>query len=205
MRDRAIGDLSACTTSREQLVDLLTATAREDHAAFAALYQATKAKLFGVALALLRRRETAEDVLQEAYVRIWRHAARFDPARASPITWMATIVRNLAIDVLRSPSAQPTEDESELLTLPAPIASALQTLERSEEQRRVLALLDALDPVKRRLVVAAYLHGESRQQLARRFGVPVNTVKTWLRRAILDMQAKRDEIGEEGLVRERVA
>jgi RNA polymerase sigma-70 factor (ECF subfamily) len=113
---------------------------------------------------------------------------------------MATIVRNLAIDVLRSPSAQPTEDETALLRLPAPMASALQDMERSEEQRRVLALLDALDPVKRRLVVAAYLQGESRQQLARRFGVPVNTVKTWLRRAILEMQAKRD-----GIAGERVA
>jgi RNA polymerase sigma-70 factor (ECF subfamily) len=196
MRDRP----ASMVTTRDQLIELIAATAREDQTAFAALYEATKAKLFGVALVLLHRRELAEDVLQEAYVRIWRHAARFDPARASPITWMATIVRNLAIDVLRSPSAQPTEDETALLRLPAPMASALQDMERSEEQRRVLALLDALDPVKRRLVTAAYLHGESRQQLARRFGVPVNTVKTWLRRAILEMQAQRD-----GIAGERVA
>lgn len=176
---------------------LIGATARQDHAAFAALYEATKAKLFGIALTLTRRRDLAEDVLQEAYVRVWRHAARFDPARASPITWMATIVRNLAIDALRGPNAQPTEDESELLALPSPAASALQDIEQAEDRRRAVALLNALDPMKRRLVIAAYLHGESREQLARRFGVPVNTVKTWLRRAILEMQANRETVRAE--------
>jgi RNA polymerase sigma-70 factor, ECF subfamily len=183
--------------SRSRLVGLIGATARQDHAAFAALYEATKAKLFGIALTLTRRRDLAEDVLQEAYVRIWRYADRFDAGRASPITWMATIVRNLAIDALRSPNAQPTEDESELLALPSPAASALQDIEQAEERRRAVALLNRLDPMKRRLVIAAYLHGESREQLARRFGVPVNTVKTWLRRAILEMQANRETVRAE--------
>jgi RNA polymerase sigma-70 factor (ECF subfamily) len=191
-------DREACQAqSRSRLVGLIDATARQDHTAFAALYEATKAKLFGIALTLTRRRDLAEDVLQEAYVRIWRYADRFDPSRASPITWMATIVRNLAIDALRSPNAQPTEDESELIALPSPAASALQDIERDEERRRAVALLNALDPMKRRLVIAAYLHGESREQLARRFGVPVNTVKTWLRRAILEMQANRETIRAE--------
>ena len=79
------------------LTQLITATGRGDRKAFAALYAATSAKLYGTALAVLRRRDLAEDVVQEAYVRIWRNAASYDPARGSPITWMATIVRHLAM------------------------------------------------------------------------------------------------------------
>ena len=89
----------------DRLASLIAATARHDQAAFAELYDATRRKLFGIALTVLHRRDLAEDAVQEAYLRIWRHAARFDPERGTAITWMATIVRNLAIDVKRSPAA----------------------------------------------------------------------------------------------------
>src|SRR3954464_12992999 len=108
----------------EKLENLILATAAQDQAAFAELYEATKRKLFGVALMVLRRRDLAEDVLQEAYIRVWRNAARFDPARGSAITWMATIVRNLAIDVKRSPAAVATDDTA-LMVIPFNGRSAL--------------------------------------------------------------------------------
>src|SRR5690348_8617466 len=96
---------------------LVAATARKDEAAFAALYNLTKRRLFGVALTVLRRRDLAEDVLQEAYIRVWRNAARFDPARGTALTWMATIVRNLAIDAMRSAAAV-KGDDSALMVIP---------------------------------------------------------------------------------------
>lgn len=170
------------------LVTLLAATATRDQAAFKTLYDATSAKLFGIALAVLRRRHLAEEALQEAYTRIWNNAAHFDPARASPITWMAAIVRNRAIDMLRSQDPESEGDERELLAIATDAPSSFDLVARSEAHRRVRALLGTLDPMKRRLVIAAYLHGESRAQLARRFGAPVPTVKSWLRRAILDMR-----------------
>jgi len=172
----------------QQLAKLLAAIAARDEAAFAELYDSTKRKLFGIALAVLRRRDLAEDVTQEAFIRIWRNAASFNPARGLPITWMATIVRNLAIDTKRSPAAEPTDD-SALTVIPFNGRSALDELEVSDDHRRLRAALTTLDPLKRKLVIAAYINGESREQLSRRFGAPVNTIKTWLRRALLDIRA----------------
>jgi RNA polymerase sigma-70 factor, ECF subfamily len=172
----------------DTLCRLIAATAKEDQAAFAALYDLTRRKLFGIALTVLRRRDLAEDVLQEAYIRVWRNAARFDPARGTAITWMATIVRNLAIDVKRSPAAIATDDTA-LMVIPFNGRSALDEVEATDNARRLREALQTLDPMKRKLVVAAYIQGQSREQLAERFGAPVNTIKTWLRRAVLDMRA----------------
>jgi RNA polymerase sigma-70 factor (ECF subfamily) len=176
----------------ERLGRLLAATAAKDQAAFAELYALTRRKLFGVALMVLRRPDLAEDVTQEAFIRIWRSAVSFDPARGTPMTWMATIVRNLAIDVKRSPAAEPTDD-AELTVIPFNGRSALEELEVSDDRRRLREALNRLDPMKRKLVIAAYLNGESREELAERFGAPVNTIKTWLRRAILDIRAAIEE------------
>jgi RNA polymerase sigma-70 factor (ECF subfamily) len=172
----------------ETLNHLIAASAARDEAAFAALYDLTRRKLFGIALTLLRRRDLAEDVLQEAFIRIWRSAARFDPARGSAITWMATIVRNLAIDVKRSPAAVATDDAA-LMVIPFNGRSALDEIEASDDVRRLRHAIQTLDPMKRKLVIAAYIQGQSREQLAVRFGAPVNTIKTWLRRAVIDMRA----------------
>jgi len=174
--------------SPDKLQELLAATARQDQAAFAELYDTTRRKLFGLALMVLRRRDLAEDVLQEAYIRIWRNASRFDPGRGTPMTWMATIVRNLAIDIKRSRPSLATDD-SALMVIPFNGRSALDEIETSENARRLRHAIQTLDPIKRKLVIAAYIQGHSREQLAERFGAPVNTIKTWLRRAVLDMRA----------------
>src|SRR6185503_13579616 len=83
--------------ARRGLCDLLGRIADGDKSAFARLYSLTSGKLFGVALRIMRDRQAAEDIVQEAYLRIWRNAASFDPAVASPVTWMASIVRHCAI------------------------------------------------------------------------------------------------------------
>src|SRR3954451_12628554 len=85
-----------------ELVWLIAAVAKGDEAAFERLYAATRAKLFGVVLRILRRQDIAEEVIQEAYVKIWNSAGRFNPAVASPITWMASIARTRAIDAVRN-------------------------------------------------------------------------------------------------------
>jgi RNA polymerase sigma-70 factor, ECF subfamily len=178
----------------ETLNRLIAASAAEDQAAFAELYDITKRKLFGIALTVLRRRDLAEDVLQEAFIRIWRCASRSDPARGSAITWMATIVRNLAIDVKRSPAAAATDDTA-LMVIPFNGRSALDEIEATDNARRLRQAIQSLDPMKRKLVVAAYIQGQSREQLAARFGAPVNTIKTWLRRAVIDMRAALEAEG----------
>src|ERR1700710_2381694 len=94
---------------------LIAAVAKGDQAAFERLYVATRAKLYGVVLRILRRQDLAEEVIQETYVKIWNSAGRFDPALASPITWMASIARNRAIDVVRKRSEVSIEEEPSAL------------------------------------------------------------------------------------------
>src|ERR1700742_754311 len=94
-----------------ELVWLIAAVAKGDEAAFERLYAATKAKLFGVVLRILRRDDLAEEVVQEAYVKIWNAAGQFNPGLASPITWMVSIARNRAIDMLRKRGEVSIEDE----------------------------------------------------------------------------------------------
>ena len=169
---------------------------RKDQAAFAALYSATKRKLFSTVLLIVKRSDLAEEIIQEAYVRIWHSASLYRSSRGSPMTWMITIARNLAIDLVRKPAREIYSDDSELLELPADGPTALETLEASEdeqtaiqEQHNVLSALQALHPTRRDLVIAAYIHGESREQLSKRTGIPVNTIKTWIRRSLLEVES----------------
>ena len=94
-----------------ELVWLIAAVAKGDEAAFERLYAATRAKLFGVVLRILRRQDLAEEVIQEAYVKIWNSAGQFNPGLSSPITWMASIARNRAIDVVRKRGEASIEEE----------------------------------------------------------------------------------------------
>lgn len=176
-------------TGAERLLRLLTTVGRGDEAAFAALYGLTKGKMFAVALAIVKRRDLAEEVMQEAYIRIWHNARSFDATKGSPIAWMATIVRNQAINLVRRPTVEVECDQSIVMNVAGDDRSALDQLQSSQDCGHALAALQALAPLQRRLIVAAYVRGESRDQLALRFGAPANTIKTWLRRAIMDVRA----------------
>jgi RNA polymerase sigma-70 factor, ECF subfamily len=168
-----------------ELVGLLRAVAAGDQAAFERLYVATRAKLYGVVLRILRRADLADEVMQEAYLKIWNSAGQFDPVVASPITWMVAIARNRAIDLARKRRDVSVEEAPEALEFAADIADPLAGRERSEELARLLDCLGRLDPEQRQLVLLAYYNGLSRAELAARLGRPVNTIKTWLRRSIL--------------------
>jgi RNA polymerase sigma-70 factor (ECF subfamily) len=179
------------------LHELLTRIGSEkDHAAFACLYAATKGKLFSTVLLIVRRSDTAEDIIQDVYARIWLNASSYRSSFGSPMTWMIAIARNLAIDTIRKVARERYADDAELLTLPCDSPSAFETIEAAEDhhatverRRKMLSALKMLDPARRQLVIAAYMHGESRAELSKRAGVPVNTVKTWIRRAVLEIQA----------------
>jgi RNA polymerase sigma-70 factor, ECF subfamily len=171
-----------------ELVSLLAAVANGDETAFEKLYAATSAKLYGVALRILRRPELADEVMQEAYLKIWNGAAQFDASRASPITWMVAIARNRAIDLVRKKTDVSVEDMPDALELVADVPDPLAARERSEEVGRLLDCLGRLEPEQRQLVLLAYYDGLSREQLAARFKRPVNTIKTWLRRSLLTVR-----------------
>lgn len=171
-----------------ELVWLIAAVAKGDEVAFERLYAATRAKLFGVVLRILKRQDLAEEVIQECYVKIWSSAGQFNPTLASPITWMVSIARNRAIDMIRKRSESSIEDEPEALDVAADTPDPLARREMNDELKRLLGCVGKLEPERQRLVLLAYYNGWSRDQLAERFDTPVNTVKTWLRRSMIEIR-----------------
>jgi RNA polymerase sigma-70 factor, ECF subfamily len=171
-----------------ELVWLLGAVAKGDKAAFERLYGATRAKLYGVLLRILGRPELAEEVMQETYLKVWKMADKFDPALASPITWMVAMARNRAIDIVRKRTEVSIEDELDAQNIAADTPAPLARREMTEELKRLLSCLGKLDPEKQRIVLLAYYSGWSREQLATKLDIPVNTIKTWLRRSLLELR-----------------
>lgn len=170
------------------LVALLDRTASGDIPAFRGLYEATSAKLFGVVLRILHERGEAEDVLQEVYTTVWRKAAEFDSSRASPITWMATIARNRALDEFRRQKVMPSTDIDHEVDLASDAEDALDAMERTDTLKALLQCLNSLEKDRRDLVLLAYYRGLSREDLAQRSGRPVATVKTWLHRSLAQLR-----------------
>jgi RNA polymerase sigma-70 factor (ECF subfamily) len=175
---------------RSVLLQLLADVARGNKSAFAQLYGLTQAKLLGVAMRILRDRALAEDVLQESYLKVWRHASSYDPAIASPMTWMATIVRHGAIDALRKRQIEAfTGDDDALAAVPSDDPDPVEEMHLARLRPKALAAFAALPEDKRRLIMLAYLRDRSRHDLSIRLGIPANTVKTHLRRALLELRA----------------
>jgi RNA polymerase sigma-70 factor (ECF subfamily) len=173
--------------SRQELVAALERTALGDKAAFELVYKATSLKLYGIVTRILKRRDLADEVLQEVYLRVWQRARDFDPASGSPITWMAAIARNLALDEVRRKTAGSLDDFPEILQLPSGDDPAAEQ-ERSEELRRLYACIDRLEADRKELLLLAYHEGMSRKELSDRLGRPVATVKTWLRRSLAQLK-----------------
>jgi RNA polymerase sigma-70 factor (ECF subfamily) len=176
---------------RALLVDDLAAVSRGDRSALARLYSATSAKLFGVCLRICGERELAEEALQETYLTVWTKAHQFDPARASPITWLVAVARNKALDRLRArprPAAPLEEAETEPDLAPLPS----DTLEASDEHRRLARCLDGLDANHARMVRIAFFNGVTYQELAQRESVPLGTMKSWIRRSLLSLRSCLD-------------
>ena len=174
---------------RHGLERLLAAVAAGDARAFERLYHATSAKLFGVCLRLLSDRDEAEDAVQEAYAAVWRKAAQYDAAIASPISWLAMIAHNKAIDRLRSDGAArnsvPIEFASEVSDT-APGAPALA--EHAGETRQLDRCLDQLEARRRTLIRTAFFEGATYEELARRTDTPIGTVKSWIRRGLMQLR-----------------
>lgn len=168
---------------RDELTGILEAVALGDRASFAQLYDRTSSKLYGICLRLLGSEAEAEDVLQDVYVTVWQKAARFDPARASPITWLAVLARNKGIDRLRRrPSASEPIDAASEVADEAPLPFEL--VDQRQEADRLLDCLDQLDERPRAMIRAAFLDGATYSELAKREGVPLGTMKSWIRRAM---------------------
>jgi RNA polymerase sigma-70 factor (ECF subfamily) len=177
-------------TGPDPLKDLLAACAQRDRAAFSRLYQSTSAKLYGVAVRILRREDWAEEVLQECYVSIWTHAPEYRPALAAPMTWMTSIVRNRCLDWLRRPRAEVADEDGALVESaesdnPGPLAE----LERAKDARALARCLQGLEAKQRQAIALAFYDGLSHSELASHLREPLGTVKTWVRRGLLRLKS----------------
>ena len=172
----------------ERVARLIHRVAQKDRQAFALLYDATAPKLMGTVLRILRDREWANDVIQDSYLKIWQKAGQFQDGKSSPITWLVSIARNGAIDELRKHPAGRTTNSDELDEMPGRQTSAQEQLEDQRAANQLNHCIDQLEKDRQDMVRLAYLNGWSREDLASQFEQPVNTVKTWLHRALKQLK-----------------
>ncbi len=174
------------TLQPEVLAALLARCGLGDQRAFAELYRLTSAKLFGVALRILRREDWAEEVLQESFVNIWNHAAAYAADKSQPLTWMTSIVRNRSLDWLRRPRQEETGGAYDLLVenLRDDAAGPLEQLAQSAEALALARCMRELDSPQRQSIALAFEHGLSHSELAAHLRQPLGTIKTWIRRGL---------------------
>ncbi|MGX4643675.1 sigma-70 family RNA polymerase sigma factor [Massilia sp. SYSU DXS3249] len=187
--------MSGATTPPDpaQLQVWLQAAARHDRGAFRSLYDASSPRLYGLALRILGRRELAEEVVQESFVAIWRHAGEYESALSAPMTWMATIVRNRAFDLLRRTRKEAASDAmldgEDLDPLGALTMTPADTLQMSSEARALAECMAALEEKHRQVVGMAFFHDLSHSDVAHKLTLPLGTVKTWIRRSLARLHA----------------
>lgn len=173
-------------TTNHDLAALLALVALQDQRAFERLYRATAAHLLGVAHAVMQQRERAEEVLQEAFMNVWNGASGFNPQLATPMTWLINIVRNKAIDRVRTGKAEraskvPLDDEALAIADPNAV-QPVQWLEQCVLKQRVEDCMQGLSAAQRQALALAYYRGMVHAEIAQWLGTPLGTVKAWVRR-----------------------
>ena len=154
-----------------------------DKSALRLIYDLEAARMVGVAIRILRRRDLAEEATHDAFMRIWRSARSYDPSRGSARAWLYTIVRNQALTILRDERRFGPEDPADN-ELPQPD----QALQRLPESSALRQCLQQLETGRRNAIVLAYVHGFSHGELAGRLGMPLGTIKSWIRRGLASLQ-----------------
>ena len=194
MRGRLLTDDLRRTALKAAMIRL----ADGDRAALREIYDATQAKLFGICLRILGDRKEAEDALQDVYLTLWRRADRFDPDRASPISWLATFARNRAVDRLRAGKVQRASvpvDEALEIADDAPRADAL--LEDAERTARIHHCLGTLEEPARGTIRTAFFEGRTYAELAEAAGEPLGTIKSRIRRGLAKLKACLEHDGDD--------
>jgi len=180
----------AVNAARERLKSAMARLADGDSAALEEIYQSTRVKLFGICLRILGDTKEAEDALQDVYINLWQKADRYDPERASPISWLATFARNRAIDRLRTGKvrggAVPV-DEAMPLPDSSPLADALMV--DAERRAQIHRCIQGLDERTQDHIRSAFFDGFTYAELATRADVPLGTMKSWIRRGLQKLRA----------------
>jgi RNA polymerase sigma factor (sigma-70 family) len=178
--------------SRALLVRALVDVAKADRTAFATVLRMTSMKLFGICYRILGDEGETEDVLQEIYLLIWQQADRFDPARASPITWLATLARNRAIDRLRARRVRPSSPLDEAMAVADDRPDPAQQALLESEHQQLQGCLGELPSDHAGMLRQAFWDGLSYRELAEAASVPLGTMKSSIRRSLLRLRECMD-------------
>lgn len=177
---------------RDDIGELLARVALRDRAAFSLIYQKVSPKLFAICLRMLKDRGDAEEALQDVFVKIWNKAGSYTGDGLNAYGWLCAITRYRCIDRLRArrPESADLNEAEDLADLgPDPEQTAML----HSEGARIDTCMEALDPDRARAVRQAYVEGLSYQELAETYAVPLNTMRTWLRRSLLKLRECMDE------------
>ncbi len=183
------------SSANAELAQLLKASSLGEEAAFAKLYDATVARLFGLVLRTVRDRAQAEEVTQDAYLDIWRNSSRFDPDRGSAMSWLMTIGHRKAVDRVRSAEATRRRDTAYEAREQGPaIDQTVEDAHRNLDAHRVHRALDTLTETQRRSLELAYFGGYTHREVAAMLDIPLGTAKTRIRDGLIRL---RDTLGLE--------
>lgn len=195
-----MAEAAAPTDRSARLAALLSRVALGDQPAFAQLYQQTSAHLYGVAVRILKDGPAAEEVLQEAFVNVWHHAASYQAAKSQPTTWLAAIVRNRCLDQLRrreldTVTMTTDDDDGKEFDLPSGDPTPVEMLLAGAEAQSVRDCVDALEAGQKQAIALAFYQGLSHAELADHMRQPLGTVKSWVRRGLERLRTCLDRAG----------
>lgn len=187
---------AAGVDERDRLVVLLDAIAAGDERALAELYRRSAARLRAIARRVLRDRELAEEAVQDAFMQVWSHASLYSPAIAAPMTWMVSIARNRALDLLRQRSRERAhrvdgDEDFDYEELPSDVPDPEQSIALASELRALRAALDGLGEMERRALELTFAGELSNVEVAATLGAPLGTVKSWIRRGLARVRAHK--------------
>jgi RNA polymerase sigma-70 factor (ECF subfamily) len=181
------GPTAGPEAERERLAGLLRATGEGDQAAFAELYRATAAKLYGFAVRIVKEDGQAQECLQDAFIRIWEHAGDYRSERGAPLTWMGVIVRRQALDRVRRKDRERILDDPDELDRRRDQLTHTEGPEAAVDPREWDRLSDCIGQLRqeqREAIRLAFFEGLAHPEVAERMAVPLGTVKTWIRRGM---------------------
>ncbi len=173
---------------RASLDEALRRCAAGDKAALRAIYDLEAPRMLGVAIRLLRRRALAEEAVHDTFVQVWQRASTFDASRGDARSWLYAVLRNRALNILRGETRTDLVEDFEPMGLVSDDESPEALTLRLSDAGALKRCLERLEPTRKQAILLAYVHGLSHGELAGRLGVPLGTMKSWIRRSLLALR-----------------
>jgi RNA polymerase sigma-70 factor (ECF subfamily) len=170
------------------LEDAIRRAANGDQLAVREIYDAEAPRMLGVALRLVRRRALAEEAVHDTFVQLWRKGASYDSTRGEARSWLYAILRNRSLNILRDENRTDLVEDFTSMEAQTPEEDAEAAVIRLSDAGALKRCLERLDPVRRRAILLAYVEGLTHGELAGRLGVPLGTVKSWIRRSLTSLK-----------------